>query len=416
MGKRGISELITFVLIIGITLSAFGIIYAFIFPTVKDGINIQKECSNSQLYIDSIKGYTCYDSSYSTVNVQVKRGPENISLSGLQFIVSEGGDTKTFNLAGNASLSSPLGRLLEQSYESLLLLLHSNENSGLISDDSSQYNNDGTLVNMGLGSLNNGSSGWNSSGKFSNGISFDGIDDCMIIANESRFDFDKENSFSFTTWIKFNDTINPGALISKGRITNFVGYFISISPMDSGEQNLAFFLNTAASCSTDKCLISYADANITSYNDNQFHHVAMTYDGSGLYTGVKFYIDGVLNTTKLNYGSAVNPSFSALNNYPLSIACRNLQSSYLSSTMDEFNVWNRTLTAEEIFSIYQKGIITSVQGESDILDPNAEKVYQVPLSLLGLTSADEVSVAPVVKIGNKNHVCNAVPKVALSKC
>ena len=98
MNNRGVSEFIAIVLIIGITLAAFGLIYTFTFPIIKEGIQYQQVCSDAHLYIDTSKGYTCYDSSAQIANVQVNRGTGDVELSGIQFIAFGGGDSGTFSL------------------------------------------------------------------------------------------------------------------------------------------------------------------------------------------------------------------------------------------------------------------------------------------------------------------------------
>jgi len=86
--------------------------------------------------------------------------------------------------------------------------------------------------------------------------------------------------------------------------------------------------------------------------------------------------------------------------------------------VDEVAVWNRTMNASEINEIYQNGIVPVqiIAQNNTIPLPNAEKVYTIPLSYFSIESADSVSIAPIVKIGNKEHVCNAVPEVIIPEC
>ena len=110
-GKKAVSTLIATVLIIGITIAAFGLIYTFIIPLVREGISVSQLCSDAQINIVNEKGYTCFrDSSDltnpTTLDVQVMRGPKNTtSLSGIQIIYSESGNSyiETIDLtqAGN---------------------------------------------------------------------------------------------------------------------------------------------------------------------------------------------------------------------------------------------------------------------------------------------------------------------------
>src|SRR3989344_3845815 len=105
MNKRGVSELIVTVLIIGITLASFGLVYSFVIPLIREGISTSQACSDAQLFIETARGYTCYDSSTGNINVQVKRGPKEVELSSIQVIVSEGGNTETFDIIGNYTIT-----------------------------------------------------------------------------------------------------------------------------------------------------------------------------------------------------------------------------------------------------------------------------------------------------------------------
>ena len=88
--KRAVSTLIATVLIIGITIAAFGIVYAYIIPIVRSGIESSKKCSDMQLSVDTTRGYTYYDdSSNNDVHVMVSRGPKSGELVALQLKVTD---------------------------------------------------------------------------------------------------------------------------------------------------------------------------------------------------------------------------------------------------------------------------------------------------------------------------------------
>src|SRR3989344_4792209 len=88
--KRAVSTLIATVLIIGITIAAFGIVYAYIIPVIRSGIESSKKCSDMQLSVDTTRGYTYYDdSSNNDVHVMVSRGPKSGELVALQLKVTD---------------------------------------------------------------------------------------------------------------------------------------------------------------------------------------------------------------------------------------------------------------------------------------------------------------------------------------
>ena len=97
--KKAVSALIATVLIIGITIAAFGLIYTFIIPLIREGISTSQSCADAQISVVKEKGYTCFrDASVlpnpRTLDVQVSRGPKNTtSMSGVQIIYSEAGNS-----------------------------------------------------------------------------------------------------------------------------------------------------------------------------------------------------------------------------------------------------------------------------------------------------------------------------------
>ena len=86
---------------------------------------------------------------------------------------------------------------------------------------------------------------------------------------------------------------------------------------------------------------------------NQWYHLVMTFDGAG--GEAKLYINGSLaNTTTNSYISAL-PTISG---YNFDIG-RNLNSSpygYMEGHIDEFAIWDATLTATEVSQIYHNGV------------------------------------------------------------
>lgn len=88
--KKAVSTLIATVLIIGITIAAFGIVYSFIMPVIREGIESSKKCSEMQLSVDTSKGFTYYDAiSNNDVSIMVSRGPKSGALSSVQLKVTD---------------------------------------------------------------------------------------------------------------------------------------------------------------------------------------------------------------------------------------------------------------------------------------------------------------------------------------
>ena len=100
--KKGISPVITTVLLILLSISAVVIIAGVIIPFIKDSLSGSKECFEviGQLEIDTESIYTCYDDSNNLVNLTIKRGVKEIDLEGFMIAISGGGTSETFEIEG----------------------------------------------------------------------------------------------------------------------------------------------------------------------------------------------------------------------------------------------------------------------------------------------------------------------------
>jgi len=192
-------------------------------------------------------------------------------------------------------------------------------------------------------------SGQNNWGAFNGGVkptagivgqalSFDGVDDYVNIANESNFDFEKTDSFTMDTWIKFQSNVASAGTIF-GKVTGGTGYFaatylgkVYMQFYDSGGYYSRNSLNQ-------------------SLNNNQWHHIAFVYNGSGDANGVTVYIDGAGNTGTIETSGAVS---SILNDNNPRIGERGTDSTYFNGLIDEVRIYNRALSADEVMTHYQQ--------------------------------------------------------------
>jgi uncharacterized repeat protein (TIGR01451 family) len=215
---------------------------------------------------------------------------------------------------------------------SSLLELKLDENSGQTTYDSSG-NNNGTLAN---------GSAWKTGSVCPSGscLSFDGVNDYVDIANESNFDFERTASFSVGAWIK---TSQPsGVIIAKeGIYPNYRGWNFAVS-------------SSKISCSL---LTNYYSTNYlkvignTSVNDGVWHYVSMTYNGNSYASGVKLYVDGILQTNSVIRDNLTD---TILNNYNVRIGTYQELSSYFNGFIDNVNIYNYVLTSEQVSQLYNK--------------------------------------------------------------
>ena len=189
-------------------------------------------------------------------------------------------------------------------------------------------------------------------------ILLDGIDDYVNVADNSNLSFGNgttDSPFSFSTWIKMTDATRF-FLLSKGSVFS---------------TNYEYLLNTNAS---DKIGLSLYDSSnnsrigrlyntpLTSY-ENQWVHICSTYNGNGLSSGIKVYLNGVrVDDTDSNSGTYV-----AMENgsRDLNIG-RSETGTYASGLIDEVAVFNSELSQSDITAIYGSGVPTSLASLSPL--------------------------------------------------
>ncbi|GIW62073.1 MAG: hypothetical protein KatS3mg089_0925 [Patescibacteria group bacterium] len=83
-------------------------------------------------------------------------------------------------------------------------------------------------------------------------------------------------------------------------------------------------------------------------NDGNWHHVCGVYDRD---TSLNAYTDGQLTSSNTSFSSAVNYDISNASNF----AIGNGSPGYLSGQLDEIQVFNYALTANQVKSLYNQG-------------------------------------------------------------
>ena len=89
--KRGMSSIVTTVLIVLLIIASVSIIWTFLFPVVNDNLDVLNE--QVDLSIVSNEGYTSWDENSRLVSVQVKRGTDEADVIGFGLIFTMGGDS-----------------------------------------------------------------------------------------------------------------------------------------------------------------------------------------------------------------------------------------------------------------------------------------------------------------------------------
>tara|TARA_R110000824_G_scaffold93691_1_gene226500 strand:+ start:900 stop:2318 length:1419 start_codon:yes stop_codon:yes gene_type:complete len=177
-------------------------------------------------------------------------------------------------------------------------------------------------------------------------LSFDGLNDYVAIADTSELSFGNgtvDSAFSISAWIYVVDA------------TTF--RIIGKCAHDSGGMEWAFLTDSA----DDLRLVLY-DATTSHYisqkadvvfPENQWVHVACTYNASGAASGIILYQDGVVSaSTAVDIGS-----YTALHSTSAAIEMGRLRYSsattdYSDGKIDEVSIFDKVLTPAEVTSLY----------------------------------------------------------------
>src|SRR3989344_4991267 len=169
------------------------------------------------------------------------------------------------------------------------------------------------------------------------------------VANEANFDFDNSSTFSFSAWIYRNNSGSDMGLFNKQQASaDYPGIDFFA---ENSNNRLSFILaaNVPGGCSAD-CLYVITPAN--SLTNRAWHHVVVTYSGTGIASGVHIYIDGVDQVLGVNVNTL---SSSILNNAQLYIGSKPPGCCDFDGKIDDARVYNRVLSTSEIRRLYNMG-------------------------------------------------------------
>ena len=175
-------------------------------------------------------------------------------------------------------------------------------------------------------------------------ILFDGGDEYVDCGDVSILN--SLGNLTISAWIKVPTTGSTEPIFTKIKDDN-EGIFFAVNG------NHIIFQNEAGSDCHAR--FDYDDV------DDEWHHVAVTFDGSGADNASKvvMYLDGQSQTIEFD-GTFPSATDSDLSSNPLYIGARKYSSVFhpYQGNIDEVAFWNDTLTASEILQIYNGGSAT----------------------------------------------------------
>ena len=266
---------------------------------------------------------------------------------------------------GHPVIGTPVG--------SAVLQLSLSEGYGSIAHDISPRGNNGTL---GTGSS---APSWTNDGKFGKALSFDG-NDYLNVSDSDDFTFGNgttDSPFTVSAWINTSDA-TQGTIVGKFDDT-------------SGDQKREFLLYLSSSDYltfeiNDETAGGYiARSWATAFPENTWHHVLGVYDGSGVESGIKIYVDGVQKDDT----SSSSGSFTAIQNTTSSveIGAHSISATgktyFFDGIIDEVKIYPFGLTTDQIQVVYNGGKTMvlgakSTASDGTTLSNSAAREYCVP--------------------------------------
>tara|TARA_S200002703_G_scaffold83865_1_gene72262 strand:- start:474 stop:1952 length:1479 start_codon:yes stop_codon:yes gene_type:complete len=191
-------------------------------------------------------------------------------------------------------------------------------------------------------------------------LDFDGVDDYVNIGNGVSFEY--TDAFSYSFWVKPNAVSGSKNLYTKYDAGRGIYTYLN-SASGAGDNALYFFLlNTnSGSTATRKRITTNTGAIIS---PNVWTNIVITYDGSGLGTGINVYKNGVSQTVTVTQDNLQNSTI--VNTVDSYLCAFSGISSFYSGVTDEFAIFNTELSATEALAIYGIGQPTDLTSLSPI--------------------------------------------------
>ncbi|MBI2547594.1 MAG: LamG domain-containing protein [Candidatus Aenigmarchaeota archaeon] len=197
--------------------------------------------------------------------------------------------------------------------------------------DYSGYRNNGTLKNATVAACftNNACPSW-VTGNFGNATNYDGVGDYTDVGTPSTLNI--TNTITMMAWVKGTDMNAEGRVISK-----LGDYLLRLNPVGESPRFSCFITNSS---NVGEPRTS------TSFENDTWIHFACTYNG----TTLTLYKNGVSVSSSSRSGSMMTNATNIV------IGSTDGTGSFFNGTIDEVMIWNRSLTATEIAFLYETSI------------------------------------------------------------
>ena len=168
---------------------------------------------------------------------------------------------------------------------------------------------------------------------------FDGTDDSVNMGNASELDFNHNDAFTLSVWVK-RDSLGSAEIIRKMETSgNYTGFQLSFL-----SDNKIRIYHRRQNQSYNRIQRSTDD---TFTSTTEWYHIVATYDGSRANTGLKIYVNG----SEAASTGANSMQAGAWNNTADFKVGRTTD-----GHIDEVSVYNSELSATDVATIYNGGL------------------------------------------------------------
>jgi hypothetical protein len=143
------------------------------------------------------------------------------------------------------------------------------------------------------------------------------------------------NAFSISCWIKTNSSVSK-SVFQYGDLTSGAYFSMGTAGASTGYVQANFFGGSGSVTGT------------TNVHDGSWHYIVVTFSGGN--GNLKIYVDGSIQNT----GAAYTPNIVDGSGYRF-IAFVGSFAEYWSGMVDEFGIWSRAITSDEVTILYLNG-------------------------------------------------------------
>jgi len=200
-------------------------------------------------------------------------------------------------------------------------------------------------------------------------IELDGTNDHVLISDHNDFSFTDGSSdkpFSISAWVYVGDiSADNGPFVSK---INFLVSTRTEYLFKHANGTLEMFMYDTAKSASGHAI--KAIANAASITNNTWHHVVMTYDGSGAHTGITLYTDGAATTSTNSetgaggYDKMTNTSTPLVLGATQDGAANSTAARVFEDRLADVCIFNKRLSASEVTEIYNSGKVKNLADSS----------------------------------------------------